>query len=366
MYQGFYNLKENPFRLTPDPSFMCMTAQHQEALSGLIYSVCTRPGLTVLVGEAGTGKTTLLYSLLALLEKRRFVTALCTNPTLTRAEFYDLLMMKFGIECSSTLKSRQLAALEEALQRNRTDGRPSVLIVDEAQRLSPELLEEIRLLLNMETPREKLLQIIVAGQPELTDILRRPELRQLKQRVSCACKLNPLTMEELKEYLQHRLTRAGLARQTLFSPAVIQQIHDYTTGIPRLINSLCDSVLQTGFAMQAPQITAAIVDEAARDLDLTSGTPIILAPPVNGHAAAAAMPAVTAPPPPTPVAPELEPVAAAATVASTSASNANGNGKGKGNGKNGSGPTENRVPLESYGNRQKSLGLFANFMDRWK
>src|ERR1035437_3929306 len=125
---------------------MCMTNQHQEALAGLIYSVCTRPGLTVLVGEAGTGKTTLLYALLGLLSKRGFITAMCTNPTLTRQEFYDLVLMKFGIECASLLKSRQLAALEEGLRRNRMDGRPSVLIIDEGQRLSAELLEEIGLL----------------------------------------------------------------------------------------------------------------------------------------------------------------------------------------------------------------------------
>src|SRR5436190_23176847 len=149
MYQSFYNLKENPFRLTPDPAFMCMTAQHQEALSGLIYSVCTRPGLTVLLGEAGTGKTTLIHSLVGLLENRRFTTVLCTNPTLTREEFYDFLMIKFGVECGSSLKSRQLNALEETLRRTHANGRPSVLIVDEGQRLSHELLEEIRLLLNI-------------------------------------------------------------------------------------------------------------------------------------------------------------------------------------------------------------------------
>src|ERR1051325_3266844 len=133
---------------------MCMTAQHREALSGLIYSVCTKPGLTVLAGEAGTGKTTLLYSLLGLLEKRRFVTAMCTNPTLTREEFYDLLMMKFDIVCGSSLKSRQLMALQDRLQRNRVDGRPSLLIVDEAQRLPMDILEEIRLLLNLERSEE--------------------------------------------------------------------------------------------------------------------------------------------------------------------------------------------------------------------
>jgi general secretion pathway protein A len=348
LYEAFYKLKENPFRLTPDPSFMCMTAQHQEALSGLIYSVCTRPGLTILVGEAGTGKTTLLYSLVGLLEKRRFVVAMCNNPVLSREEFYDLLMMKFGIDCKSSLKSRQLAALEEVLQRNRADGRPSVLIVDEAQRLSAELLEEIRLLLNLETPTEKLLQIIVAGQPELGDILRRPELRQLKQRVSCICRLNPLGFEEFREYLYHRLTRAGRSDQNLFSDGAMTLAYQYTQGIPRLINSLCQSALQTGFALQADRITPAMLEEAARDLEL-AGSAAPEKPPVNGHAfgelsvtGAPAIPPIQNPPP---------------------VSLKNGSFGIKQNGH------ENRevpMPLESYATRQKSVKFFSSLMDRWK
>src|SRR5580692_1136191 len=139
MYQGFYRLKDHPFRLTPDPAYICMTAQHREELSGIVYSICTRPGLMVLVGEAGTGKTTLLHSVSDLLEKRNFVLARCNNPTLTREEFYDLLLTELGVECSSSLKSRQLKALEENLQRKRDAGWLAVLIVDEAQRLPIEL-----------------------------------------------------------------------------------------------------------------------------------------------------------------------------------------------------------------------------------
>ena len=270
MYLGYYKLKSNPFRLNPDPAFVCMTMQHREALAGLVYSACTRPGLTVLLGEAGTGKTTLLYSLLDLLQRRRFVTALCTNPTLSRAEFYDFLMMQFGIDCGSSLKSRQLAAMEATLHRNRTDGRPSVLIVDEAQRLPFDLLEEIRLLLNMETPQYKLLDVVMSGQPELNETLHRPEMRQLKQRVSCVCKLRPLSVEEVKEYISHRLTLAGLGEQGLFSDVVMRRVFEYTEGIPRLVNILCDSALQTGFATQSEQITTGIVDEAARDLEMGS------------------------------------------------------------------------------------------------
>jgi len=318
---------------------MYMTVHHQEALAGLVYSMCTRHGLTVLTGEAGTGKTTLLYTLMNLLEKRRFITAMCTNPVMSREELFDILMLKFGTSCASPLKNRQLAALQETLLRNRREGRPSVLIVDEAQRLSMELLEEVRLLLNLETPQEKLLQIIIAGQPELTDILHRPELRQFKQRVSCQCKLNPLTREELKEYIDHRLAQAGLPRQNLFSEAVIQRIHEYSEGIPRLINSLCDASLQTGFAAQSPRITTAIVDEAAKDLDLIRSTlgelglnePMVASLPMkrtNGHAAAA----------------------------------------GLDKGGNNTRGTDTRAPLESesYASRQASLGFFGQLMDRWR
>ena len=340
MYQEFYNLSAYPFRLSPDPAFMCMTAQHREALSALIYSACTQPGLTVLVGEAGTGKTTILYSLLGLLEKRRFVTAMCTNPTLTREEFYDFLMVQFGVNCQSTLKSRQLAALEETLLRNQADERPSLLIVDEAQRLSAELLEEIRLLLNLETPREKLLEIVISGQPELVNLLGRPELRQLKQRVSCICRLKALSLEELQEYLHHRLTLAGLPSQTLFDEETVELIYDYTQGIPRLVNSLCNGALQTGFAMQSRNITVSIVEEAARDLELSRPAPETVAmSSVVGMAAGAEGAEVAAPP----------------RLAAVPKASRTTNGR-----------SEARVPLESYATRQSSLGLFASLVDRWK
>jgi general secretion pathway protein A len=165
VYEKFYNLNQNPFSLAPDPEFICMTEQHREALSGLIYSVCTRPGLTLLVGEVGTGKTTLLYTLLNFLEKKQYRTALCCNPLLSSAEFYDYLLASLDVPCASSLKSQHLIALQDSLSRNLALGKPSVLIVDEAQKLSVELLEEIRLLTNIETPRHKLLQSIIAGQP---------------------------------------------------------------------------------------------------------------------------------------------------------------------------------------------------------
>jgi general secretion pathway protein A len=399
LYERFYQLKENPFRLTPDPEFLCMTAQHQEALSGLVYTVCTRPGLTVLVGDAGTGKTTLLYALLQVLEKRRIATAICTNPMLTQPELYDLLMIQFGVSCDSTLKSRQLAALEEKLRRGHADGRPALLIIDEAQRLSPELLEEVRLLLNLETPRDKLVEIILAGQPELLEILRRHEMRQLKQRVSCICKLKPLSREEVREYLFHRLGRAGLPDQALFSEACIDQIQRYTRGIPRLVNTLCDSSLQVGFGLRSPQVTTAIIEEAARDLELIPDAETIAPPAIQS--AEPERRAVVAEPTSRPVAvavtqagpaavpPEDEKPAKAKTIARlvmqgggadlrvvaaeptsppvTVAVARNGSAAAPPENQKPAGVVrELRIPLQDYTERQKTVGFLASLLSRWK
>lgn len=333
MYHEFYKLKEHPFRLSPDPAFICMTEQHREALSGLIYSVCTRPGLSVLLGEAGTGKTTTLYTLLGLLERRQYMTAMCTNPILNREEFYEFVLLKFGVSAPSASKTRQLIALEETLKRLRAQGRNAVLILDEAQRLSAELLEEVRLLLNLETPREKLLEIVLAGQPELGDTLRRHELRQLRQRVGCVCALKPLNPEEIAEYVNHRMTQAGRA-EPLFSEDAIDSIFAYSGGIPRLINTLADTALRTGFALQAPSITRFIVNEAAHELDLSCVSPPDQMPAENDVVACLDA--------------KLRENAISEAVT-------------------GANPMPDAtVPLESYAARQKSLGLFAQWMGRWK
>lgn len=332
MYQEFYKLKAHPFRLSPDPAFICMTEQHREALSGLIYSVCTHPGLSVLIGEAGTGKTTILYTVVGLLERRQYVVAMCSNPTLTREEFYEFVLLKFGVNCPSS-KTRQLMALEEALTRYRAQGRHAVLIVDEAQRLPMELLEEIRLLLNLETPHEKLLEIVLAGQPELDVTLRRQELRQFKQRVGCLCTLRPLTPEEIGEYMSHRLAQAGLTGPSMFSEAAIEAIYAYSNGIPRLINILSDTALRTGFALQAPVITPFIVGEAAKELHLDYDPPV-----ESSSATSNVVAALDA---------RLRESALQALPPEVS-----------------SGPQ--RMPLESYTNRQKSLGFFSEWMGRWK
>ena len=343
MYQGFYRLKDHPFRLTPDPAYLCLTTQHREALSGLLYSVRTRLGLTVLIGEAGTGKTTLLRTLTDLFEGKNFVIARCNNPTLTRDEFYDVLLAELRVECPSPLKSRQLSALQEALIRFRDAGRSAILIVDEAQKLPLELLEEIRLLLNLETPRDKLLQIIMAGQPELGVIIGRPELRQLKQRVSAIFRLQTLSVEELREYLQHRLDRAGIPEQKLFPADLIGLIHRYTQGIPRLVNSLCDAALQIGFALQSPSITASIIREAAADLELSDPDDARAKEDFSseGHSKVIPMPVANT---------------GAVPVHAHLQNGSSGN----------SGVDDPRIPLESYASRQKSLGFFGQLLDRWK
>jgi len=224
--------------------------------------------------------------------------------------------------------------------RYRGAGRSAVLIVDEAQRLPLELLEEIRLLLNLETPREKLLQIIMAGQPELGDTLGRPELRQLKQRVSAICRLKPLSFEELREYLQHRLSRAGLPEQKLFPEEVIGLIHRYTQGIPRLVNSLCDAALRTGFALQSPRVTAAIIEETAGDLELSGPDDARATKELSSPPKVMPMPVVT---------PEAQPSHALPQ-----------------NGSNGNGKVDIRIPMESYASRQSSLGFFGQLLNRWK
>jgi general secretion pathway protein A len=338
LYEDFYKLKENPFRLTPDPSFLYMTSSHREALAGLVYSACNRVGLTVLIGEAGTGKTTLLNCFRAWLQKRQFVIGVYTNPTLTREEFFDYLLVQLGVACSSSLKSRQLLALHDRLSTVRAEGHRSVLLVDEAQRLSPELLEEIRLLLNLETPREKLLEIIIAGQPELADTLRRPELRQLKQRVSCFCRIEGLSRDEVKEYVQHRMAQAGLPGQKVFIDDTIDLIYEYTQGIPRLVNSLCDSALRSGFALQSARMTVDIVSEAAKDLDLVRDDFVKKTVTADGRTT---IPEVAVP--------SFRP---AVPIRAVNCHDAHS--------------TSSKAPLEAYATRQKSVGFFAGLMDRLK
>jgi len=344
MHKQFYSLKQDPFCLSPDPEFVYLTQQHREALSCLLYSVLSRPGLTLMIGEAGTGKTTLLYTLWKQMEKRRYCVTLCVNPMLEPGEFYDFLLAKIVGKDFSSNKSQQLLALERTLLKNHAENRPSILMIDEAHRLPLELLEEIRLLLNLETPREKLLEIILAGQPELSELMGRQDLRQLRQRVSYVCRLKPLSSNELREYIRHRLWRAGRTDFSLFPEDTLRAIYQCTGGIPRLVNTLCDNCLHIGFALRSPLMTLSIVEEAAADLDLSQCREQINLPVVAPSG--------------------VNPFGPRSSQNHKSSNGFSGADPGASAGAVGNSPAE--VPLENYASVKKNTGLFSRVTNLWR
>jgi len=285
MYKKFFKLKENPFNVNPDPRYLFLTRHTQEAMACLTYGIETRKGFILLTGEVGTGKTTLLNKLLEWLHQERAATAYVFNPRLSVTQFFDFMMADFGIPCESRFKSQVLIKLNQwLLERYRAGGR-AVLIVDEAQNLSPQMLEEIRLLTNLETSSEKLLQIVLAGQPELEHKLNQPELRQLRQRITLRAKTLPLTLEETQGYIAERLRIAGnQGAEELFNAEAIQAIHRYARGIPRVTNLLSEHALISAFVDQRNPVTPEIVDDAARDFGLHEIDPLAkaLPPPANG------------------------------------------------------------------------------------
>jgi len=266
MYKAYFGLSENPFNLSPDPEFLYRSPQHEEALANLIYGVRSRKGFIVLSGEVGTGKTTMLECLRDYLDTQRIEFAFIFNSRLTPDQFFEMMAYDFDLQCDRKSKTSVLFALNALLIQQAERGRTSVLIVDEAHNLESDVLEEIRLLGNLETREGKLLQIILSGQPELDRKLDAPNLRQLKQRVVLRCSLNPLTADETFAYIETRLARAGMPRQKVFPPELLEEIHKRSRGIPRLINLLCDNVLVTAFAMEQRAGTIEMLDEVCRDL----------------------------------------------------------------------------------------------------
>jgi len=274
MYGEFFGLSEPPFDLTPDPRFLFLTPHVREALSNLRYGLSTSKGLTVLLGEAGTGKTTLVRAALTDLGDAgtsRYV--LLSNPTLARSEFYEFLAAEFGFsQQAATSKTRFLSELQDDVKERFAKGGLTGLIVDEAQSMPHALLEEIRLLGNIETTTSKLLNIVLSGQPELADRLNEPSLRQLKQRVALRCELRPLTLDETAAYISGRLRIAGGSPEMVFTAQAVRTIHQASGGVPRLINVLCDNALVSGFALQTKPINLALVAEVCRDFDLERTT----------------------------------------------------------------------------------------------
>jgi general secretion pathway protein A len=268
MYEQFFGLRERPFDLTPNPKFLMLTPGHREALASLVYGLARRNGLTVLIGEAGTGKTTLLRTALERQTDEPGYVYL-NNPTLTRAEFVEFLAVRFGLpERAQLSKAQFLVAFEQRLRERNEANQASVLIIDEAQSLPYELLEEVRLLANMETADRKLLTVVLAGQPELGDRLDEPQLRQLKQRVALRCELRPLTANETASYIKHRIEVAGGVASDMFTRDAVVLIHQRTHGIPRTVSVLSDNALVTAFAMGQRPVSRRIVEEVCRDFAL--------------------------------------------------------------------------------------------------
>ncbi len=273
MYLSFYGLKEEPFRLTPDPRFLHLAETHRTVLTSLMEGVLLRKGIVVATGPVGAGKTTLLHAMLHLISspsttKTPAASAFLMNPTMSREELLEAILDEFQISCPSTSKPRRLAALHQMLLETQRHGGTAVLIIDEAHLLTVELLEEIRLLSNTDSYREKLLQIIICGQPELLTLLARPELRPLQQRVAVRSYLRALSVSETRAYVAERLHAAGLRGLSPFSSAALQEIHRSTQGVPRLINLLCDACLTIGLQMQRKEIGPDIVEESATTLGL--------------------------------------------------------------------------------------------------
>jgi type II secretory pathway predicted ATPase ExeA len=268
MYERFFGLRERPFDLTPNPRFLVMTEGHREALSNLEYAIAARKGITLLLGDAGCGKTTIIRSAI----ERQGTRVHCvhiTNPALTRDEFVETLSTEFGLSSAArTSKAALLREFEELLRRRGAAGETTVLVFDEAQSLSNELLEEIRLLANIETADEKLVSLILAGQPELARQLDQVELRQLKQRVALRCELRPLTSAETLAYLAGRVRAAGGVASRIFTREAATLLHEYAAGIPRLINVLADNALLSAFGKQTTQVTSQLVADVACDFHI--------------------------------------------------------------------------------------------------
>ncbi len=324
MYNAFFGLTDNPFNLSPDPAFLFRSPQHEEALANLIYGVQSRKGFIVLTGEVGTGKTTMLECLRDHLASHEIPFAVLFNSRLTPEQLFEMIAYDFSFGMTKPSKTDVLFQLNNMLLERAAAGKTAVLIVDEAQNLSWDVLEEIRLLGNLENRRGKLIQIILAGQPELDQKLEEQEYRQLKQRISLRCRLRAFNLQETADYIASRLARAGMKEQRVFPRVVLEGIQARTAGIPRLINSVCDNLLLTAFAMGARVVTPAILEEVAADLQLNlpaPPAPVVTAPapepviagpvpePVPVQAVAASVaPPVAVEEPPAPVVPEPLPV----------------------------------------------------------
>ena len=275
MYEKHFHLATSPFNAGPDPRFIYLTDALQEALSVLAYGVTARKGFVQLTGEVGTGKTTILNMFLQSLQTKGASTAFIFNPHVGPDDFLDLILTDFGVQRKPTTKSQALHALNQHLLSLYHADKLAVVFVDEAQQLSPDVLEELRLLTNLETPAHKLLQIVLCGQPELETLLERPSLRQLRQRIALRCRTAPLTAEQTAAYIARRLRIAGAGEREIFAADALALIDRYAGGIPRVINSLCEQSLIEAYCDGAEKVSAAVVEKTAREMGLGMVTRIV-------------------------------------------------------------------------------------------
>ena len=267
MYKAFFGLSEPPFQLTPNPRFLFLDPGHREALATLRYGLTSSLGITLLLGEAGTGKTTLLSAALHAERRPEDRIVVLSNPTLAPADFYEILADRFGLPHSGT-KGRFLLAFERDLLERHRAGGLTTLVIDEAQSLTHELFEEVRLLANLETATAKLVNVVLVGQPELADRLNDPSLRQLKQRIILRCTLAPLGLKWTAAYIAARLRVAGGSPTEVFTKDAVGAIYEVSRGIPRIIGVVCENALLAGYAAQKKPVDRSIVADVCADLDL--------------------------------------------------------------------------------------------------
>ncbi len=266
MYCDFFGFSEKPFTITPNPHFVFLSTVHREAFARLLYGVDSHAGFIALTGEVGTGKTTMLRTLLSQLDPEKYRSALIFNPCVSAEQLMAGICREFGVEADEQNRSGYLDALNHFLIEQNSAGRTIVLVIDEAQNLEPDVLEQVRLISNLETERDKLIQIILAGQPELNDVLQRHDLRQLNQRITVRCRLTPMKLDDTVRYINHRLKISGSRIPDIFSPAAIKKAYRFSRGNPRLINVVCEQALVMAWTRETRFVSPVIVTQVITEL----------------------------------------------------------------------------------------------------